>query len=206
MSTSSDASAHDHTAASPAGASFAAEGLPFPPVPARLACALQAQGRGWYATRAMAATPYDLEHFLVEASSQPDLPEYAVVGFDGHGINSWAVHYYLVVKSLALFIQLPWGGAYTQPETAREDIAAMTDWAAKLQSRLEQADALHRIPEGMRLEVVASRFGRAGWRWVGGGRDAATTPWNPPSGMLEALLAEVGDVVDGRRTLQGGSA
>jgi hypothetical protein len=204
MSTSSEASTLDQTVPSQAQALFAAEGLPFPPVPTRLASALQAQGRAWYATRAMASTPYDLEHFLFEASSQPDLPEYAVVGFDGHGTNSWAAHYYLVVKSLALFIQLPWGGAYTDPEPARENIAAMIDWAAELQSRLEQADAVQRIPEGMRLEVAASHFGRAGWRWVGGGRDASTTSWNPSAGMLDAILAEVGDVVDGKRTLQEG--
>jgi hypothetical protein len=189
-------------AATPAQALFAAEGLPFPPVPGHLAPALGEQEHGWYATRPMGSTPYDLGHFLAEVETQPDVPDYAVVGFDGHGINSWAVHYYLVGKSVALFIQLPWGGAYTDPEPARADIADMVDWAARLQSRLQQAEALHRIPDGMRLVVVASRFGRAGWRWIRAGRDQPATPWNPPAGMMSAILAELDDLAGGHRTLQ----
>src|SRR5213593_2695569 len=47
-----------------------------------------------------------------------------IVGFDGHGTNSWAAHYDLIVKSLALFLQLPWGAAYTDPEPGRAEIAA----------------------------------------------------------------------------------
>jgi len=185
-------------AATPAQALFAAEGLPFPPVPGHLASALSEQGRGWYATRPMRSSPYDLEHFLAEVETQPDVPDYAVVGFDGHGTNSWAVHYYLVGKSVALFIQLPWGGAYTDPEPARADIADMVEWAAKLQAGLQQAEALHRIPEGRRLVVVASRFGRAGWCWSRAGRDAAATPWNPPAGMMKAILAELDGLVGGQ--------
>lgn len=190
-------------AVSPARALYAAEDLPFPPVPEQLETSLKAQRPGWYATRLVTSTPYDLEHFVLEVETQPNLPDYAVVGFDGYGTNSWAVHYYLVYKSLALFIQLPWGGAYTEPAPAREDISAMVDWAAKLQSNLEQAENLQRIPRGARLEVIASRFGRAGWRWIGGGLDAATIPWNPPDGMLEAILTEIRDLVDGRRSLPG---
>lgn len=190
-------------AATPAEALFATEGLPFPPVPAHLAPSLHEQGQGWYATRPMQSTPYDLEHFLAEVETQPGVPDYAIVGFDGHGTNSWAAHYYLVGKSVALFIQLPWGGAYTDPEPARADIAGMVEWAARLQSRLQQAEALHRIPDGVRLVVVASRFGRAGWRWVRAGRDEAGTPWNPPAGMMSAILAELDGLASGQRTLQG---
>ncbi|SFQ03601.1 hypothetical protein [Variovorax sp. 770b2] len=189
-------------AVSPAQALYAAENLPFPPIPEQLVTSLKAQGPSWYATRLVTSTPYDLEHFSLEVETQPDLPDYAVVGFDGFGTNSWAAHYYVVNKSLALFIQLPWGGAYTEPVQARQDIAAMVDWAAKLQSKLEQAELLHRIPQGVRLEVIASRFGRAGWRWIGGGLDAATIPWNSPAGMLDAMLSEVDELADGRRSFQ----
>lgn len=202
MTSSMNGSAGGMATATPAQALFAAEGLPFPPVPVHLAPSLSEQGQGWYATRPLQSTPYDLEHFLAEVETQPDVPDYAVVGFDGYGTNSWAVHYYLVGKSVALFIQLPWGGAYTDPEPARADIAGMVEWADKLQSRLQQAEALHRIPDGMRLVVVASRFGRAGWRWIRAGR-AAETPWNPPAGMMSAVLAELDGLAGGPRTLQG---
>lgn len=195
----------DAAAVSPAQALFAAEGLPFPPVPAHLASSLQAQGRGWHASRAVESTPYDLEHFLDEVTATPDVADYALVGFDGYGTNSWAVHYYLVTRSLALFVQMPWGGAYTDPERARADIAGMFEWAAKLQSRLQDAQALHAIADGTRLLVCASRVGHAGWRWIRAGEDADAAPWKPAAGMMSAILAELDDLAGGGRTLPAGA-
>ncbi len=191
----------DPAAAMSAQALFAAEGLPFPPVPDPLGDSLQKQRNGWYATRPVASTPYDLEHFVAEVESAPGVVDYALVGFDGYGTNTWAVHYYLVARSLGLFIQMPWGGAYTDAESARADIAGMFDWAAMLQSRLQQAEALHTIPDGMRLVVCASRLGHAGWRWIRAGQDADALPWNPAAGMLGSILAELDDIVSGRRRL-----
>jgi hypothetical protein len=146
----------------------------------------------------VASTPYDFEHFLAEIEAQPALPDYAVVGFDGHGTNSWAVHFYLVSKALALFIQLPWGGAYLEAEPARADITDVFGWAETLQARMRLAESAGKIPEGMRLEIAASRFGHAGWRWLDAGKAAASIPWNPSAGMKAALLQELADVVDGK--------
>lgn len=183
---------------------FADEGLPFPPVPTALASALQVQGRAWFATRPVASSPYDFHHFLDEVETQPDVADYAVVGFDGHGTNSWAVHFYLVGQGLALFIKLPWGGAYLEPEPARAHITEMFDWAAALLSHLQRAESAGKIPPGMRLHVAASRFDHAGWRWVAAGQNAAETPWNPAGGMRAAVLQELEAVIAGR-ALAGGS-
>jgi hypothetical protein len=184
-----------------AQALFDGERLPFPPVPAPLAALLQAHGASWFATRAVASSPYDFDRFVGEVEAQPTLPDYAVVGFDGHGSNSWAVHFYLVDRGLALFVQLPWGGAYLDAEPARAEIAELFDWAAALQARLRIAEAAGKIPPGMRLQVAASRFGRAGWRWLDARQDAAATPWNPPGGMKAALLQDIDDVIAGRKLL-----
>ena len=60
-----------------------------------------------------------VEKFIEEALSNPDR-EYVAVGHAGHGINSYAMHYFLVYGPVALFAQLPWGGAYMDStETAR---------------------------------------------------------------------------------------
>jgi hypothetical protein len=40
---------------------FEDERLPFPRVPAQLAASLQQQGPGWFATRHLTSTPYDLD-------------------------------------------------------------------------------------------------------------------------------------------------
>ena len=104
--------------------------------------------------------------------------------------------------SLALFIQLPWGGAYLEPEPARAEITALFDWAKALLSRLRLAESAGKIPDGMRLEVAASRFSHAGWRWLDAGQDAAAIPWNPSAGMKAAMLQELDDVMGGRRLLK----
>ncbi|NRO99429.1 hypothetical protein GWC77_26470 [Paraburkholderia sp. NMBU_R16] len=180
---------------------FERERLPFPPVPERLAVSLRRKARGWFSTRPTQSSPYCLEEFLAEVETHPHLPDYAVVGFDGYGTNSWAMHYYLVGKAIALFIQLPWGGAFLETGPARAGIVELLEWAANLQSKLQEADALRRIPDGVRLEVVASRFGRAGWRWLDAGRNPMETPWNPPFGMKDAMLREIDNLIGGQLTL-----
>jgi hypothetical protein len=184
---------------------FEKESLPFPPVPPHLAASLRAQGPNWLATRTVESTPYDLDHFLAEIEAQPGMPDYALVGFDGYGTNSWAMHYYLVGPSIALFIQMPWGGAYVEAGPARDDITEMLEWAGKLQSKLSEAEALHKIPGGRRLEVAASRFGHAGWRWLDPHEDNAETPWNPPAGMKAAMLRELDDIVGGQQAQKAGA-
>jgi hypothetical protein len=180
---------------------FTGEKLSAPPVPADLAAAMLARGPIMLSTRSLEDSPYHLGPFLAEVAAQPDMPAYAVAGFAGHGLNSWAAHYYLVTEGLALFIQLPWGGAYLDAERARAEIADQFDWAAKLQSRLELAVQQKKIPPGSRLQVSMTRLARAGWRWLVPGRDNAATPWNPAGGMKDALLQLLDDVLSGKSVL-----
>ena len=170
---------------------FGAALLQVPPVPVHLAVALKPEGPTLLATRALQETPYDMDHYLLEFEANPGLPAYAVVGFDGHGINSWAVHYYLVDDGLALFMQLPWGGVYLDAEPARAEIADMFDWAARLQAKVSLAHEQRRIAVGQRLQVAASRFTQAGWRWLEPSTDPATVPWNPSAGMKAAIQHEL---------------
>src|SRR5262245_19874489 len=86
-----------------ARALFAGEDLPFPPLSSDLAAELREVGPGIFSTRPEESSPYNLEIFSLEAQSAPAVSNYALVGFDGHGINSWATHYYLVDDALALF-------------------------------------------------------------------------------------------------------
>ena len=180
---------------------FEAEHLQFPPVPLHLAALLQPVGSDVFSTRPLEETPYNLGHYLDEFEADPGLPPYAVVGFDGHGINSWAAHYYLVSDGLALFIQLPWGGAYLDPEPARAEIAELFDWAALLQSKMALASQLQLLPTRQRLQVVASRFSHAGWRWLDAGASNTPVPWNEASGMKAALLRAIDEILEGKRAV-----
>jgi len=180
---------------------FEGEKLPFPPVPAQLASSLHQQRRTVFATRPLPANAYHLNPFLAEVAADPAMPAYAVVALDGHGLNCWAAHYYLVSDAIALFIQLPWGGAYVDPDAARAEIADVFDWAAELQSRVQACHDAGKIPPGWRLQVAASRLGQAGWRWLVAGRDNTTAPWKPAAGMKATILQTLDDLLAGKHVL-----
>ena len=187
------------TAAAPAlfltpQALFKGEQLPFPPVPPPLVSALRLQAPGLFSTRPLKPRPYLLAACLAEAAANPEMAPYATVGFDGHGINSWAAHYYLVTDALALFIQVPWGGAYTDAERARADITGLFTWAGELQAKVQLASEQQKIPKGQRLQVAASRLAIAGWRWLMPGADNSSAPWNEPDDMKSTLLQLLNDL------------
>jgi hypothetical protein len=155
----------EQSSAEVARAIFTREALPFPPLPPAMTPALIQCSDNVFATRKLEQTPYLLEHFRGEVRREV-VADYAIVGFDGHGVNSWAVHYYLVDDALALFIQLAWGGVYTDAAEARELIAEAFEWAARLQERVREASKRGLIPRDWRLLVVASEFAEPGWAWL----------------------------------------
>lgn len=182
-----------------AQALFAQEQLPFPPIPASLSARLAQREACVYATRALAESPYDLDAFVAEVEGNPAVKEYAVVGFDGHGINSWAAHYYLVSDGLALFIQQPWGGAYLDADEARASIRDWLEWAAAIQARVAGARQAGKVPPSWRLLIVATGFGHSGWRWLVPGKARGTdTDWNPASGMRETLTGVLDAIATGQ--------
>jgi hypothetical protein len=195
----------DGTDSPTAQALFEQEGLPFPPVPNRLAASLRQTPRSEFvfATRRLHDSPYSIDPFVQEAEASPQA-DYAVVGFDGHGVNSWAVHYYLVYEELALFIQQPWGGAYLDAERARVEIAERFHWAAGLQRALRQATRKGNIPHGWQLLVVATGLGhRSGWRWLAPARNGGNVaPWNPPDGTEAGLRHMLHAVTCGRTAVR----
>lgn len=94
--------------------SFRAEGLPEPPVPESLAAQVQIIGRWEWGTRMPEPSPYDLDYYAREIEG--DVEPYLLVAQAGHGIQSVALHYYLVLPGVACLVQEPWGGAYTDDE------------------------------------------------------------------------------------------
>jgi hypothetical protein len=190
-------SSRSPSAPATAQALFDVERLRFPPLPADMKESLRPQKRGVFATCSLADTPYDMEVYLAQIAARPDLAAYAVVGSDGRGMNSWAMHYYLVRGALALFLQLSWGGAYVDAEPARAAIADAFDWAAKLQSKTRRARQAGKIPPGWRLQVAMSDFGHSGWRWLAPGRDNTIEPWNAAAGMRTTLHQLLDDVLSG---------
>ena len=177
---------------------FEADRLAIPPVPPDLVVRLLQQDKTLFATKLLQTRPYDLAGFLAEIEIDPATPAYAVVGFDGYGVNSWAAHCYVVSEAIALFVQLPWGGAYLNADLARTEIADTFEWAAALLCKVEAAAQQQKIPDGRRLQVVATRFGRSGWRWLAAGTNNGAVEWNPAGGMKATLLRTVDDILTGK--------
>lgn len=145
---------------------FAKAGLPIPP-------RLDEFGNAWLqinkdaiATCAPVATLYDLHAFLNEAEAA-DSPDYAALGFDGHGVNSQALHFYIVRGPVAIFLQLKWGNVFDNVSDQLNRIEGAFSLANQLLERSSVAYAEGRFPPGQRMIVKVSDFSESGWHWAG---------------------------------------
>jgi len=190
---------------------FEQEGLPFPQITKAFASALTEHSPLIYSNRSRVDTPYDLSAFLSDLTSTADTPDYAVIGFDGYGYNSWAVHFYVVQSALALFIQLPWGGAFSDADADRADINNTFQWAEGLLLQVAQLQQQGLIPVGWQLLVVVSCFARSGWAWIGPTGSAEANVTLQAGGKMRAdldhSLAEIasGETVLGNNWLKEAS-
>ena len=181
---------------------FETEALAFPPLPAAAAASLRAINERVFASRDLPAELYNLEIFSGEVLAGQRPADYSAFGIDGHGTNSWAVHYYNVEGPLALFVQLPWGGAYVDPDPAREVIRNAFGWAARIQDKAATLGKNGVIPPGWRLLVVASRFAQPGWIFVPPTvGDPEAMEWNRPPSLGSAVEGLLDDLAAGRTTI-----
>jgi len=91
------------------GAFFRAQVLPFRNSPRSWQAGYKSLAIGVTPPATLIASPYNLDAYLRETNAPPD---YAVLAHAGHGINSYAIHCFLVVGRLRIFLQLTWGGVY----------------------------------------------------------------------------------------------
>lgn len=166
------------------------EGLSLPALPPELAAQLRERAPGIYSTGDLVAPPYTLEAYVTELLSAANPGDYAVLAMDGHGSQSWAFHYYLVSGPLALFVQLPWGGVYTDVDSARAEIERVLAWARPLPQRLAELRQQGRLAPQQKLLVVLTRFSEPRWAWVHP-PETAEIRWQPPAQMLSRIDAEL---------------
>jgi len=134
---------------------FQNAGLAFPTIPDRLAVRLKEQGKWLFSTRELKVSPYDLLHYIHESDGPK---EYAVLSHSGHGVNPYAIQYYLVSGPLQMFLYLGWGGIYMDAEAD----------ASKIRKCFSLADeivpaALGKLSAGDQLLIVGSDFYGSYW-------------------------------------------
>jgi len=89
---------------------FEAAGLAVPTIPTELAARLLERGKWCFSTRELEVSPFDLDHYVWEDEGPSS--DYVILSHAGHGVNSYAVQYYLVSGPLRMFLHLGWGGVY----------------------------------------------------------------------------------------------
>lgn len=162
---------------------FKDAGLPFPPLPRGLADRLQEVEPWVFATRPIVTSPWDVDDYLEEAVAGSP-PDYVLVAHTGYGVNSWAIHYFLVQGGLGIFLQIPWGGAYTDNDAAvarlRERFAAAADLIEAASQELDEDDRL------VAVETVRHRGQLARFK---AGTPTEKIAWRrAPDPMLAALM------------------
>ncbi len=147
---------------------FDGYGLPFPEVPEALVDDLGWVAEQIYSTRPDRPAPYHLAKYVEEVGTQM-VADYVLVGRDGRGINSHAMHYYCVQGATALFLQLAWGGVYSEdtPERAAA-MAVMYATAEDLRNAAEAARVAGVLAPNERLVVIQSDFYGSRWRRLNG--------------------------------------
>ena len=161
------------------------DGLDLPPVPDSLAPSFRK--RGWdkaFASSPFQASPYRWLPYLEREAGTPKR-DYVLLALDGHGINSWALHYFLVLGPLRVFLQLPWGGAYND---ARADRRVIRGAFRAVQGLL---DAIQSRPVLKAPLVVAGSGLDASGAWsIGKERHAAAGPREALEGATAWLAKE----------------
>ena len=153
-------------------------------IPDVLAVRLKEQGEWLFSTREIAMSPYNLQHYVREVDGV-QLEDYALLCHSGHGINSYALQYYLVHDSLQMFLHLGWGGAYMD---AQADAAKILKCFSLADEIILAAKPVDRLLAGDRLTIVASDFYGSNWSPPGEAPREQNSDFKCPAVVLTEVL------------------
>ncbi len=172
---------------------FTQEGIPFPFIPPEMRPAFAELSEWVYGTRPDAPWLYEIRKYVREAGTE-QVADYLLLGHAGHGIQSYAMHYYLVRGPLALFLQIGWGGAYMDKEMVASSMTARFAQAEELIQAMEVAQRKDCFRPGGRLVISISDFYGSSWTRVDGVLDEDSfrqSNWREDEDVLCAVLTEV---------------
>jgi hypothetical protein len=162
---------------------FREAGLAFPTIPEDFAAMFKEQGKWHFSTRELKMSPYFLGYYVQEVEDS-SVEDYAALCNAGHGINSYAIHYYLVFDTLRMFLQLGWGGVYMDADAAASKIRECFSLADQI---VPAATTGGKLGAGERLTIVCSDFKDSYWSAPGRSRKKEKMDSTSP----EKVLAEV---------------
>lgn len=163
---------------------FLNAGLAFPAIPEELSSKLKMRGKWIFSTREIEVTPYDLQHYVRE-SEEPHLEDYVVLSHSGHGINSYALQYYVVRGALKMFLHLGWGGVYMDVVRATTHVRECFLLADEIVQGARATDSFS-APD--RLTVVASDFYGSYWTPPGEANRKQLADFERPVESLQSVI------------------
>ena len=163
---------------------FQKSGLAFPKIPPKLATQLRERHTWLFSTRKIDMSPYNLQHYLDEADGY-QLADCVVLAHSGHGINSYAIQYYVVLGFLRMFLHLGWGGVYADAEKDAAKIQQCFSLADEIVEDV-QSMATSQIPRP--VKIVCSDFYGSYWSALGEMHRAKDWDRIHPAKVLEESL------------------
>jgi hypothetical protein len=167
---------------------FLNAGLAFPNIPEELAMRLQKRERWVFSTRMVEVWPYDLRHYISEFD-ESHVEDYVILSGSGHGVNSYAIQYYIVCGALGMFLHLGWDGVYMDNQLEAIKIRDCFSLADKI---VLLAINNVRFKKGERLTVVASDFYGSYWTLSGGRPQKQEGESRGPAVVLNKVLLWLG--------------
>lgn len=164
---------------------FKQANLAFPTIPGILASQLRQYDKWFFSTRDQNMWPYVVQDYVKEAK-RSKVDDYVVLAHSGYGLNSYAIHYYVVIGGLRMFLQLAWGGVYEDAEECSSKIAECFSVADRV-----MALAANRLAARDMLLIVCSDFYGSYWLKPGHDDDATTdvtSNRDPAETLREVLL------------------
>ena len=160
-----DLAAHPVDAVADIEATFGHHRLPLWPIPDRFRPGLRRPDDWLWTTRAIDPMEMYLFRRYPAEATDPSIADYLAISHAGHGVNSYALSYHLVMGPLGLFAQVLWGGVYADDEMARANLERQATLMRELIPLAE--DASNEWDGRRRLIVAESAFrGIAICTWV----------------------------------------
>jgi hypothetical protein len=167
---------------------FREAGLAFPTIPEELATRLTEQRKWLFSTREIDVSPYNLQHYVDEFDGT-HVDDYAILSHSGHGVNSYALQYYLVHRALGMFLHLGWGGVYMDAERSTTQIRDCFSLADLI---IVAAPTAGKLRQGERLTIVGSDFYGSYWLPPGESRGKEDEDSKRPAEVLTEVLRWLG--------------
>jgi hypothetical protein len=163
---------------------FHESGLAFPTIPTELASQLKERGKWLFSTREIEISPYDL-HYYIHEVDVTHVEDYVVLSHSGHGVNSYAIQYYIVYRNLQMFLHLGWGGLYMNVRETTTKIRKCFSLADKI---IMVMCTVGTFQLENKLTIVASDFYKSYWFKPGKKLDAGGDRFQKPVELLTEVL------------------